>query len=308
MSLLDSAPRTYSPAWRTLKIAIVGGDEREQEIARLAAGSGAKVSAFGFPWPANDIAGVELTRSAVEAMTGARIALFPIPGIAADGSLFATEHIVPRQELLSTMAERAHIILGKADAGLQRAAAACGVRLHEYEHDRELMLMRAPAIVEAALKVIIENTRITIHGSQICVVGLGNIGTVLARTLVLLGAHVSVAARNPVQLATAHTLGAKTVPLDELARFAPGFDVIVSTAPASLVTAAIIDRLPAHALIVDMTAPPGSCDLAYASQSGRKAVWARALGRRAPITVGASQWHGVSKMIDDILREQNGVI
>ncbi len=301
MSPPNEAHRTYSPEWRSLIISVIGGDEREQEIARLAATSGARVRAFGFPWPQDGIPGVERTRTAIEALTGARIALFPILGIATDGSLFATDRIVPREDLLAAMAPRAHIILGKADDGLRQAAAKRDVQLHEYEHDRELMLLRAPAIVEAALKVIIENTRFTIHGANICIVGLGNIGTVLARTLVALGAHVSVAARNRVQLAAAYTMGARTVPLDRLTEAAGDFDVVLSTAPAPVVTAAVIDRLPSHALVVDLTAPPGSCDLAYATQSGRKAVWARALGRRAPIAVGASQWHGVAKIIDTIL-------
>ena len=293
--------RTYPPAWRKLTIAILGGDEREQEIARLAGGSGARITAFGFPWPTGGIPSVELSQSASAALAGAHIALFPIPGIAVDGSLFATEKIVPSQRLLSVMAPAGHIILGKADAGLHRAAAATGVHLHEYESDRELMLLRAPAIVEAAVRIIIENTLITLHGASICVVGMGNIGTVLVRTLIALGAHVTVAARNPVQLAAAYTLGAEGLPLEQLPDAAAGFDVILSTAPAPVVGAPIIDRLPAHALVMDLTAPPGSCDLGYATQSGRKAIWARALGRRAPVTVGASQWRGIAKIIDLIL-------
>jgi dipicolinate synthase subunit A len=293
--------RTYAPAWRHLTIAIVGGDEREQEIARLAAESGARVTAFGFPWPPGGIPSVELAQSASAALTRAHVALFPIPGIAVDGSLFGTEKIIPSQRLLSVMAPSGHIILGKADQGLQKAATAGGIHLHEYESDRELMLLRAPAIVEAAVRIIIENTLITIHGASICVVGMGNIGTVLVRTLIALGAHVAVAARNPVQLAAAYTLGATPLSLEQLPDSAAGFDVILSTAPAPVVSAPIIDRLPAHALVMDLTAPPGSCDLQYATQSGRKAIWARALGRRAPVTVGASQWRGIAKIIDLIL-------
>ena len=301
MSRLELLTRTYSPAWRGLAIAVVGGDEREQEIANLAAGSGATVRAFGFPWPQDGIQGVVHAGSAREALSGARIALFPIPGIATDGSLFGTEKIVPTEDLLAMMAPGAHIILGRADSGLARAAAAKSVSLHEYEHDQELMLLRAPAIAEAAVKIIIENTSITIHGADICVVGLGNIGTVLLRTLMALGAHVTVAARNPVQRAAAHAMGAKVLPLDQLGNAASNFDVILSTVPAPVVTAAIIDRLPARALIMDLAAPPGSCNLDYARKTGRKAIWARALGRRAPVTVGASQWSGIARIIDTIL-------
>jgi dipicolinate synthase subunit A len=298
-----TAAHTYSPLWRRLKIAVVGGDEREQEICRLAASSGAVVRAFGFPWPSGGIGGVALAADAAQALTGANIALMPIPGIAADGSIFATTQIIPREPLLRGMAAGAHIILGRADDGLTRAASALGIRIHEYEGDQELMLLRAPAIVEGVIKLLIESTSVTLHGARICVVGQGNIGSVLTRTLIALGAHVTVAARNPVQRASAYTLGAATLSLDNLPNAAGSLDILVSTAPAPLVTASLIDRLPDRALIVDMTAPPGSCDLNHATRTGRKAIWARALGRRAPITVGASQWLGITRIIEGILAE-----
>ena len=46
--------------WRELTIAIVGGDRREQEIARCASATGAAVKAYGFPWPAEGIPNVTL--------------------------------------------------------------------------------------------------------------------------------------------------------------------------------------------------------------------------------------------------------
>ena len=295
--------RDNEAAWRALTIAVVGGDEREQEIARRAAATGATVRAFGFPMPNDGLDGVEHCAAATAAMAGAEIALFPIPGIAMDGSLFATERVVPDVELLSAMASGGHIILGKADAGLERAAAKTAISLHEYEGDQELMLLRAPAIVEGALQLAIELTDVTIHDAGICVVGQGNIGTVLTRTLVAPGANVSVAARSPVQRAAAYTLGARGLTIDELDGRAPEFDMILSTVPAAVVTAALIDRLPAHALVMDLAAPPGGCDLEHAEATGRPAVWARGLGRRAPVTVGGSQWLGLSRIIDGILRE-----
>jgi dipicolinate synthase subunit A len=280
---------------------VIGGDEREQEICRLAAESGAVVKAFGFPWPSDGISAVDLAADAAQALAGANIALMPIPGIATDGRLFATTAIIPREPLLGKMAPGAHIILGRADEGLKQAALALGISIHEYEGDHELMLLRAPAIVEGVIKVLIENTQITIHGARICVIGHGNIGAVLTRTLIALGAHVTVCARNPVQRASAYTLSAAPLPLECLSEEAGSFDVLISTAPAAVLTPSLIDRLRPDALIIDVTAPPGSCDLTYATTTGRKALWARALGRRAPITVGASQWWGIARIIDEIL-------
>lgn len=286
-----------------LTIAIVGGDEREQEIARLAAATGARVRAYGFPWPEEGVAGVELAGTPEEALADANYALFPIPGQAKDGTLFAPESpapILPNRELLEVMAPGGAIILGWANEMLQSAARELGLSISEYEWDVELMLLRAPAIVEGALQRAIANSRVTIHNSDVLVVGHGNIGRILARTLVLLGARVHLAARNPVQRADALTAGCVPVPLDRIREVAPKVNMVFSTVPASVVDAETLALLPPHSLVMDLSAPPGGIDLAAAEELGHTALWARGLGRRAPITVGASQWSGIAKRIADM--------
>ena len=289
--------------WEQLAIAVVGGDEREREIARLAAETGADVRAYGFPWPDDGIDGVVQALSVEGALTDANYALFPIPGLGPDGRLYApaeSSPIVPDERLLQLLAPGAHVILGTADDQLRRAAERTGVELVEYESDRELMLLRGPAIVEGALAVAIEHTDVTIHSSSVGVVGHGTIGSLLARTLRALGAVVHVFARNPVQRADASAAGAHTHALDELPNVAPSLAMLFSTVPASVVDEGTLERLPRRALVVDLAAPPGGVDLEAARRIGRKAVWARGLGKRAPVTVGASQWEGIRTRIEAI--------
>jgi len=287
------------------KIAVVGGDEREQEIARLAATTGATVSAYGFPWPEGGIAGVVEADSPKDALNGADYALFPIPGQALDGSLFAPlspEPIHPDAELLSVMNPASSIILGWPNEELKAAASTHGIGFSEYEHDVELMLLRAPAIVEGALGQIIAHTDVTIHNSDVLVVGHGNIGRILARTLVLLGARVHLAARNPVQRADALASGCIPHLLEDIRDVAPKVSMLFSTVPTSVIDAETLALLPAKSLVMDLSAPPGGIDLEAARRLGHTAVWARGLGRRAPITVGASQWSGIAKRIAEIER------
>lgn len=285
------------------KIAVVGGDEREQEVARLAAETGATVTGYGFPWPEKGIENVTLADSAAAAMDGADYALFPIPGLALDGTLFAPSAPVPirpDEELLSLMRRNATIILGTADDGLRSSAAATGVALSEYELDTELMLLRGPAIVEGALRAAIENTDVTIHGSPVGVVGHGNIGRLLARTLVLLNADVHLFARNPVQRADAHAAGARPHPLDELVEWAGSLAMLFSTVPVRVVSPAVLERLPQGSLVMDLAAPPGGVDHDLARELGHRVVWARGMGRRAPVTVGRSQWSGITRRLAEI--------
>lgn len=292
--------------WKNLVIAVVAGDRREQEIARLAAATGAAVRAYGFPWPEAGIPGVTPAPDATSALSGADITLFPIPGIAPDGALFAPQcssRIIPDRRMLSGMRKPAHIILGWADKNLKAHGAALGITFHEYEWDVGLMLLRGPAIVEGLLKVMIENTDITIHKSRVCIVGQGTIGFLVTRYMVALGAYTHVAARNEVQRAAAHAAGAESHTLDELDALVPRLDIVISTVPAPVVHRELLERLPGHALVVDLAAPPGGVDREAAKELGLKFVWARGMGMRAPVTVGQSQWSGIRRRIESILGE-----
>lgn len=294
-------------SWQNTVVAIVAGDAREQEIARCAVRAGATVRAYGFPWPDGGIEGVYHAVDAADALKGADIALFPIPGISAEGALFAPkcpQKIVPTREMLAGMRRPGNIILGWADDNLKAHCKALGIALHEYEWDVDLMLLRGPAIVEGVLKVIIENTEITIHKSNICLVGQGTIGSLLTRTLVGLGAHVHVAARNPVQRAAAYATGAEALTLEQLPAVLRRMDIIIGSVPKRLLERDQLVLLPKHALLVDVAAPPGTIDRDAAAELGLKVVWARGMGARAPITVGRSQWTGISRRIEGILEQR----
>lgn len=290
--------------WKELVIAVVGGDRREQEIARCAAVTGATVRAYGFPWPDPGITGVTHEANMAACLAGAAFALFPIPGIAPDGALFAPqcpERIIPGRDMLEAMRQPANIILGWADGNLKSHCEALGIALHEYEWDDDLMLLRGQAIVEGMLKVVIENTDITIHRANICLVGQGTIGSLATRTLYSLGARVHVAARNPVQRAMAYAAGAEPHEFQDLPDLFPETDIVISSVPAQIIGHDLLAKLPKHALLVDLAAPPGGIDRDAAATHGLKFVWARGLGSRAPVTVGRSQWGGIQRRIEAIM-------
>lgn len=289
-------------SWARVTIAIVGGDEREQEIARLAALTGALVQVHGFPMLETSIEGLVRKGSAPEAMADADYALLPIPrGLGSQ--LYAPRAPKPIQierELFAALQPGAHVFCGRVTEAIADASRGLPLTLHEYDPDRELMLLRAAAIGEGALQAAISNTEITIHGSAVAVVGFGNIGSILTRRLLALGGDVHVAARNPEQRAAARADGARSLTLDELPELAPKLAMIFSTVPARVVDHRVLERLPRGSLLVDIVPPPDRSDLDLAERLGHRAVWARGLGRRAPITVGASQWRGIMRRIEEI--------
>ena len=204
-------------------------------------------------------------------LKGAKFALFPIPGISPDGALFAPKSptpIIPDRSMLAGMKQPAHIILGWADDTLKTHAADLSIQLHEYEWDRGMMLRRAPAIIEGLLKITIENTAITIHKAQVCVIGHGTIGSLLTRYLIALGAKVHVVARSSDRRAAAHVSGAEIHLPEELGDLAPRLDILFSTVPAPVVSEHVLARLNKAALVLDIAAPPGSVDREAAKRVG----------------------------------------
>jgi dipicolinate synthase subunit A len=267
----------------------------------LAAHTGAIVQAYGFPWPPTGIEGVWLEETAQRAMEGASYVLLPIPrGVGRMLYTTAGIQIPITRALFTPLLADAHVFCGRVTEALVSATQDVAVTLHEYDPDQALMLERSAAIAEGALATAISQTDVTLHGASVGVVGFGNIGSAIARLLVALGARVTVAARNPIQRAAAHAAGARVIDLHELSEAAPGLCMILSVVPARVVDRQVLEKLPRGSVVIDLVPPPERSDLESADLLGHRAVWARGLGRRAPITVGASQWRGIRRRIEDL--------
>lgn len=296
-----------------LTVAVVGGDARELEILRVLLRAGAAVRAYGLPPEAEAVLGSPQAASIEEATVGADVLLGPVPIMGMDDSVFAPaapHKVFITKEALRGLEPDGLVIIGKASPGLKRLADEVGIRVREYEHDDELMILRAAAIVEGAVRMAIEHTAITLHGASVLLVGFGRIGTTLGRTLYDLRARCRVAARNPVQLARALDLGLEPVPLAGMDAVLSGTDIVFNTVPVRLLDGGLLRLLPAHALLIDLAAPPGGIDLDEARRLGLKAIWARGLGSRAPVTVGRSQWRGIRRIILEelVARRQHATV
>lgn len=279
-------------------VAVLGGDGREVEIARQAARAGALVRTCGLPVTA-DMRGAAASTVA-EAVQDADVVICPIPLPGADGTVFApyaSGPLVVDRTSLRGARRGAILITGRASQQMVEAAQALGLRLREYEQEEDLMLLRAPAVAEGAIRVAIEHTEVTLHGNPCMVVGFGRIGSVLAGALCGLGARVTVAARNPAQLARAWAMGCSVVSLDGLKERARDMCVIFNTAPTRLFSREVLTCLDPCCLLVDLSGPPGAVDLSAADELGLRVVWARGLGGRAPRTVGYIQWLGITRIL-----------
>jgi dipicolinate synthase subunit A len=286
-----------------LKAGILGGDRRELEVASVFHGLGAEVRAVCLPWP-DDVSFA--ANRLEEVLAWADLLLAPVGGVDKFGQVSYT--IVEGQEPPRLTAETLRhvppgtpLFIGQATPGLRQACAEQGVRLIEFRETEEFAWRNAVPTAEGALEMALRLTDHTLHGSRCLVLGFGRSGSVIARTLHGLGAHVEVLARDGIDLAKAYALDLIALPLSELRQAVSDADVVFNTIPAVVLREDVLQRMRRGAVIVDIASAPGGTDFAAARRLGLSAHLAPGLpGITAPRTAGRIVADTVLSLLRDI--------
>jgi dipicolinate synthase subunit A len=284
-------------------VAVLGGDRRMLEHIRQARAAGATVRHYGCPPGAEEAAGTPEAPSLAEAVRGARLISCPIPGLGTDDSLyapFAREKLFLTTEILRGAAPGALLFMGRVGPRIAAWAEGTPVTPIGYGDDDPLAIMHAVPTAEGALKEAILHTEETILGLPTLCIGLGRVGMRVAQVFRALEARVTLAARNPSQLARAWAMGLDTVHLRELSHVIGRFPLIVSSASGLVLTRDLLERTRPDVVVIDLCSPPGSVDFAAAEEVQRKVVWARGQAGTAPRTSGRNEWQVIMR----ILRER----
>ena len=173
----------------------------------------------------------------------------------------------------------------------QQAASAYGAKaavMVNYLESNVFNIRNAVPTAEGALKIAIEETPVTIYGSNVLVVGYGRIGRVLTKMLYDLGAEVTVAARAADDLAAARIMGCrKTVPFADMGSCIKGEMIVFNTVPVMCLDENALAEADSRCLIIDLASRPGGVDKAAAEYKGVRVIHALGLpGRFSPVTAG----------------------
>ena len=284
-------------------VAVLGGDLRMLEHMRLARLAGAKVQHYGSVPGAEDASGHSQAANLADAVKGARIISCPIPGLGADDELYAkytTEKLRLTADVLKGAAPAAMLFTCYSTPRLDDWATATAVKIVPYGDDDALSILHAIPTAEGAIKVAIENTDDTLLGMNVLCFGLGRIGVSVAQAFQGMKSTVSIAARNPVQLARAVAMCATPIELSDIKSHIGNFGLIVSSTSGRVLGKDLLSLTRPDVLIIDLCSPPGSVDFESAKSLGRRVVWARGQAARAPRRAGQDEWHVLMR----ILREQ----
>jgi dipicolinate synthase subunit A len=272
-----------------LKVAVLGGDDRELILICELVKMGATVAVAGFP--KDRVAHGAFSVSTVEeACKDAEVVILPLPGTNADGvirAVYVEDSIILTEKAIQSIAPNALVIIGTARPFLRQWREKYGFTLLEVNDMDELAILNSIPTAEGAIQIAMEETRITIHGSRSCVIGFGRVGVTLARTLKAMGAEVTVVARNPGQLARAYEMGCVRADYSQLRDIVNNTDVIYNTVPRLILDRSVLKYANPELLIIDLATQPGGTDFEAANVLGIKAILAPGLpGKVAPVFAG----------------------
>jgi dipicolinate synthase subunit A len=283
----------------SIKLAILGGDDRQIYLSSMLADKGFECSVWGISAISGNMGGATKTDVWSDAVHKASAVILPLPA-SIDGvtvncsSLYDGD--VPKLRL-NTVLDIVDVPVfgGRFTDQFIEIARAKNKRVIDYFASETLQIRNATPTAEGAISVAMSKLKITICGCRATVVGYGRIGQRLAHLLFQMGAQVTVAARSHSALALAASFGYSTIRLEnnEYMRGLESLgnevecDVIFNTVPTRLFDRSVLSRLPKNILLIDLASVPGGVDFHAAKEEGIEVVWALSLpGKYAPESAG----------------------
>lgn len=287
------------------EVIFIGGDARQLEVIEKLIELDASVTLIGFDNLQKPFGGTASKQLSPEALEKADALVLPVVGTDEQGrveGIFSGSEMTLTADLLGALPKHAVIYTGMAKPYLKQLCASQGLRLVELLERDDVAIYNSIPTAEGALMIAIQNTDITIHGSQSMVLGFGRTGLTMARTLQGLGAKVKVGVRKPEHFARALEMGFTPFYTRELYQEVANIDLLFNTIPTMIVTAQIITNIPHRAVLIDLASKPGGIDFRFAEKRGIKAMLAPGLpGIVAPKTAGRILANTLSQlMVEDI--------
>lgn len=287
-----------------IKIAVLGGDDRELVLVSELVRMSATVVVVGFPRE-KIVHGAFAVNTVEEACKDAEVVILPLPGTTSDGTIravYAEDNLILTEKAMGSISKNALAIIGSARPFLKEWSEKYGFHLMEVIDMDEIAILNSIPTAEGAIQIAMQETTSTIHGSQSCIIGFGRVGITLARTLKALGSDVTVVARNEGQLARAYEMGCRRAGFHDLREIMNTTNMVFNTVPQMVLDKEIIRYANPDVLIIDLATQPGGTDFEAANNFGLKAILAPGLpGKVAPAFAGKILADVIPRLIMDEL-------
>lgn len=263
------------------QFAVIGGDNRLVNLAKMLLEDGFKVTTFAL----EKVPELQpfASSSLEETVAKSEIIISSIP-LSKDGVFVNTplSNTKISLEELHKSAKGKKLMAGKIPDTIKKDEL---IESYDFLEIEEYAILNAIATAEGAIQIAMGEYPKTLSGSKILVMGFCRIGKVLSKMLQGIGAQVFCEARKNEDLAYIQAYGYTPIPLKNLDENLGKFDLIFNNIPVLILDQKRLDLVKKDALIIDLASNPGGTDFEYAKQKQIKTIWALALpGKCAPIS------------------------
>lgn len=268
----------------------MGGDARYVEVIHLLAAKGMKVFLIGYDQLTFE--NPTIIQTTIEDIDfGAMDAIsLPVAGTNETGkveAIYTDKDVYLTEEMVNKTSGHCVIYTGTANAYLKHVTKSANRTLITLFERDDLAIYNSIPTAEGTLLLAIEHTDLTVHGSNVMVLGFGRVGKTVARLFASVGASVRVAVRKPADTARIKEMGLTPIRLENLESDIAGMDIILNTIPHPIIDSEAISAMKKSTLIIDITSAPGGTDFNFAHEQGIKAFHALGLpGKTAPKSAG----------------------
>lgn len=283
------------------RLAVIGGDDRYLHVIQYLTEKGATIYAVGFEkveFKQNSVQKVGLEEVVFSDLDGI---VLPIGGISQSGVVsthYSDKDAILTKEMLEQTKSNCVVYTGTASEHLRNLVSECERKLVVLFERDDVAIANSIPTAEATLQIAMENTKYTIHGANVLVVGFGRIGITIARLFDQVGANVTVAARKDADFARIREMRLQAVAMNRLSEAASENDICINTVPSLVLTGDVLEKMNPDGLIIDLASKPGGTDFEAAERLGIRAIHALGLpGKVAPITAGLILGETIAELV-----------
>ncbi len=286
-----------------MKFTILGGDQRSSKLTNMLYNDNHVVKIFGFD--KENIKSLEICENLDLAIIGANYIIGPVPcskdNIYLNTPLYSGK--IKLEDIFQAMNSEQIFIAGKITNEIKEIANSYKIKTIDLLQREEMAVLNAIPSAEGAIQIAMEETDITLHGSNVIILGFGRIGKILAKMLQGIGANVYVEARKYSDLAWIKSYGYIPVDLNKLGDYLKEMDIVFNTVPSMLLNEAMLLKLNKESIVIDIASSPGGVDMEKAKELGIKVIWALGLPGKVAATTSGSI---IKNTIYNVIEEMGG--
>ena len=277
-------------------VIIIGGDERQEYIYKT-------LSADGYRCEAENCSADCIEKKLSEC----KYVVLPVP-TSKDGKTVYCKNenfILSYKELTDMLTDRHVVFAGGFNKELKEIMQKNDISYYDLNDSEEFLTYNAFLTAQGALKLLLDNTRVSLNRKEILITGFGRIAKALANMFNALNLSVTVCIRNKNQFNLAECMGFNAVRYDVLKDVLYDSDFIFNTVPGRIFSREHIKSFKSGAVYFELASAPYGVDRTLFENTDALFIDGGALpGKYAPHSAGEK----IAKIIENLIQgsDSNG--